>query len=185
MSYKNYLMYAACLFQALAVAGQDSTRWSLQECIDYAIAHNIQLKQNKITEEQGAADLLQKKAELFPSLSFSTTQAIDYRPLQKSETSIVANGIANSSSNKLTENGNLWPQRLVDRMGRRSQPQKHQGAKATKPNLGLGHTDHCQQHPGTNSPVVRANPLLQRRLRRKQSHGRNGEKPVWTRKGDV
>ena len=78
MSYKNYLMYAACLFQALAVAGQDSTRWSLQECIDYAIAHNIQLKQNKITEEQGAADLLQKKAELFPSLSFSTTQAIDY-----------------------------------------------------------------------------------------------------------
>ena len=49
MSYKNYLMYAACLFQALAVAGQDSTRWSLQECIDYAIAHNIQLKQNKIT----------------------------------------------------------------------------------------------------------------------------------------
>ena len=106
MSYKNYLMYAACLFQALAVAGQDSTRWSLQECIDYAIAHNIQLKQNKITEEQGAADLLQKKAELFPSLSFSTTQAIDYRPLQKSETSIVANGIANSSSNKLTENGN-------------------------------------------------------------------------------
>ena len=94
MSYKNYLMYAACVFQALAVAGQDSTRWSLQECIDYAIAHNIQLKQNKITEEQGAADLLQKKAELFPSLSFSTTQAIDYRPLQKSETSIVANGIA-------------------------------------------------------------------------------------------
>lgn len=25
MSYKNYLMYAACVFQALAVAGQDST----------------------------------------------------------------------------------------------------------------------------------------------------------------
>ena len=27
-------------------------------------------------------------------------------------------------------------------MGRRSQPQKHQGTKATKPNLGLGHTGH-------------------------------------------
>ena len=185
MSYKNYLMYAACVFQALAVAGQDSTRWSLQECIDYAIAHNIQLKQNKITEEQGAADLLQKKAELFPSLSFSTTQAIDYRPLQKSETSIVANGIANSSSNKLTENGNYGLNASWTVWDGEAQPQKHQGAKATKPNLGLGHTDHCQQHPGANSPVVRANSLLQRRLRRKQSHGRNGEKPVWTRKGDV
>ena len=70
MSYKNYLMYAACLFQALAVAGQDSTRWSLQECIDYAIAHNIQLKQNKITEEQGAADLLQKEGRTVPQLVF-------------------------------------------------------------------------------------------------------------------
>ncbi len=67
MSYKNYLMYAACLFQALAVAGQDSTRWSLQECIDYAIAHNIQLKQNKITEEQGAADLLQRRPNCSPA----------------------------------------------------------------------------------------------------------------------
>ena len=184
MSYKNYLMYAACLFQALAVAGQDSTRWSLQECIDYAIAHNIQLKQNKITEEQGAADLLQKKAELFPSLSFSTTQAIDYRPLQKSETSIVANGIANSSSNKLTENGNYglnasWT--VWDGGANR----KNIKAQKLQNQISALATDHCQQHPGANSPVVRANPLLQRRLRRKQSHGRNGEKPVWTRKGDV
>ncbi|MCD8317640.1 MAG: TolC family protein [Paraprevotella sp.] len=105
MSYKNYLMYAACLFEAIAAYGQDSTTWSLQQCIDYALTHNIQLKQNKITEEQGAVDLTQKKAELFPSLSFSTTQTVDYRPLQKTETNIVANGIANSSSNKRTENG--------------------------------------------------------------------------------
>lgn len=106
MSYKIYLVYATYLLQSLSAYGQDSTKWSLQQCIDYAITHNIQLKQNKITEEQGAAELSQKKAELFPSLSFSTTQAIDYRPLQKSETNIVANGIASSSSNKLTENGN-------------------------------------------------------------------------------
>lgn len=106
MNYKNYLVYATYLFQSLSVYGQDSTKWSLQQCIDYAITHNIQLKQDRITEQQGGADLAQKKAELFPSLSFSTTQAIDYRPLQKSTTNIVANGIASSSSNKLTENGN-------------------------------------------------------------------------------
>ncbi len=105
MSCKDYLMCVACLSRALAAAGQDSARWSLQECIDYAIAHNIQLRQDKITEEQGAANLLQKRAELFPSLSFSVTQAMDYRPLQKSEASFVANGIANSSSSKVTENG--------------------------------------------------------------------------------
>ena len=105
MSYKNYIACAAFLLQGLAAAGQDSVRWSLQECIDYALAHNIQLQQNKISEEEGAADLKQLKGELFPSLSFSTTQSIDYRPLQKSATNIVTNGIANSSSNKFTENG--------------------------------------------------------------------------------
>lgn len=107
MSYKNYFMCAVLLLSgSQAVVGQDTTKWSLQQCIDYAIEHNIQLKQNQIAEKQGAADLEQKRAELFPSLSFSTTQSIVYRPLQESASNIVTNGIANSSSNKFTENGN-------------------------------------------------------------------------------
>ncbi len=106
MSYKNYLMCGAFCLPALCAAGQDSTKWSLQQCIDYAIEHNIQLKQNEIAEQQGAADLAQKRAELFPSLSFSTTQSISYRPLQESASNIVTNGIANNSTNKFTENGN-------------------------------------------------------------------------------
>ena len=47
----------------------------------------------------------QKKAALFPNLSFSTTQSVVYRPLQESASNIVTNGIANNSSNKFTENG--------------------------------------------------------------------------------
>ena len=105
MSYKSYFMCAAFLSQVLCASGQDTAQWSLQQCIDYAIEHNIQLKQNKITEEEGAADLLQKKAALFPNLSFSTTQSVVYRPLQESASNIVTNGIANNSSNKFTENG--------------------------------------------------------------------------------
>ena len=99
-------MCGAFCLPALCAAGQDSTKWSLQQCIDYAIEHNIQLKQNEIAEQQGAADLAQKRAELFPSLSFSTTQSISYRPLQESASNIVTNGIANNSTNKFTENGN-------------------------------------------------------------------------------
>lgn len=106
MKYKNLFICTALLVQALSVSGQEPMKWSLQDCIDYALAHNIQLQQNKLTEQQGEADLEQKQAELFPSLSFSTTQSLNYRPLQKSASNIVTNGIANSSSNKLTENGN-------------------------------------------------------------------------------
>ena len=77
----------------------------MSDCIGYAMEHNISLKQNKLTEQQGEADLEQKRAALFPSLSLSTTQSLNYRPLQESMSSIVTNGIANNSSNKLTENG--------------------------------------------------------------------------------
>ena len=87
-------------------AQEPAKRWNLEECIQYAIEHNIQLRQNKVAEEQGEADLAQKRAELFPSLSFSTTQSVAYRPLQESASNIVTNGIANNSTNKFTENGN-------------------------------------------------------------------------------
>lgn len=105
MKFKHLSICTALFLQAFSASGQEGTVWSLQDCIDYALAHNIQLQQNKLTEQQGEADLEQKQAELFPSLSLSTTQSLNYRPLQKSASNIVTNGIANSSTNKLTENG--------------------------------------------------------------------------------
>ena len=85
---------------------ENTTRkWSLQECIDYALENNIQIKKNKATEEQEAIGLKENKAALLPSLSFSMNQSLSYRPLQETTSNLVANGIASSSSNKLTENG--------------------------------------------------------------------------------
>ena len=74
MSYKNYLMYAACLFQALAVAGQDSTRWSLQECIDYAIAHNIDIRQAANEAEQNKISVNTAKWARLPNLNGGVSQ---------------------------------------------------------------------------------------------------------------
>lgn len=104
MNRKHYLT-AAFVLCANWLFAQENKTWSLQDCMDYAAEHNIQLQKSKLTEQQGELDLVQKKAELFPSLSFSTTQALTYRPLQESASNIVTDGIANSSSNKLTENG--------------------------------------------------------------------------------
>lgn len=84
---------------------QTSRKWSLQECIDYALENNIQIKKNKASEEQEAIGLKENKAALLPSLSFSMNQSLSYRPLQETTSNLVANGIASSSSNKLTENG--------------------------------------------------------------------------------
>lgn len=106
MKYKHYVIVAVFLCNLAPSRAQNAPGlWSLQDCISHAVEHNIQLQKSRLTETQAALDLSQKKAELFPSLSFSTSQNLSYRPLQESASNIVANGMANSSSNKLTENG--------------------------------------------------------------------------------
>src|SRR5574344_431903 len=94
------------LFGALGLKAQTGgTQWTLQSCLDYALANNISLKQHKISEEQSKIGERAAKAQLFPSLSFSTTQGLSFRPFQDSSNSYVNNGIATSSSKKWGENG--------------------------------------------------------------------------------
>ena len=91
---------------ALTVSGlKAQQRWTLTQCIDYALEHNIQLKTDSISARSAAEDYAQQRAALWPSLSFSTTQSLNYRPLQNTANNIVTNGIASSSTKKVTENG--------------------------------------------------------------------------------
>lgn len=78
--------------------------WTLQECLDYAAQHNIQVQKNRISEEEAKQSLLQSQAALFPSLSFSMSQSLGYRPFQEA-TVMVQNGMATTTNNKLTESG--------------------------------------------------------------------------------
>ena len=58
--------------------------WTLQDCIDYAHVHNISLQQGRISLEGNRIDTKEAKAQLFPSLSFSTSQSFyigrEYKP---------------------------------------------------------------------------------------------------------
>ncbi len=65
------------LFFILIVAGSGSVQaqqrvWSLEDCINYAIENNIQIKQTELTIESREADLLQSKLNLLPSLNGGT-----------------------------------------------------------------------------------------------------------------
>ncbi len=88
----------------LAAAGGHAEEWTLQQCIDYALENNIQIQQNRISEEEGEVSLWQTKGQLFPSLSFSTSHSVGYRPFEES-TAIVQNGQVTTSSNKWTYSG--------------------------------------------------------------------------------
>lgn len=88
----------------VALSGQAQT-WTLQQCLDYAAEHNIKVQQNRISEKEGEEALAKNKATLFPSLSFSTTQSLNYRPFQEG-TVTVENGVATATDNKVTASGN-------------------------------------------------------------------------------
>ena len=94
------------LLATLPSFGQSTgKKWTLQECIDYALQNNIQLKKSQIQKLSAEEDILQSKAELLPSMNASTTQNIVYRPFINAGKSTVANGYVQSSIDKVYYSG--------------------------------------------------------------------------------
>lgn len=93
------------LAAATSAYAQEAKKWTLEECIDYALEQNIQLQQNKISLEESSVDVKSARAALFPSLSFSTGQNVTNRPYQESSSTVSGTEIITSDS-KTTYNGN-------------------------------------------------------------------------------
>lgn len=68
------LLIAVCTFTVALKAQEESQKWTLRSCLDYAIENNIQLKKIRVNELSGLEDTERAKAQLFPSLSASVTQ---------------------------------------------------------------------------------------------------------------
>lgn len=80
-------------------------KWTLQECIDYALENNITLQQNRISSAQKQVEIEASKGALFPSLSFSTSHNVSYRPFSESTINLT-NGSMSSTSSETNYNGN-------------------------------------------------------------------------------
>lgn len=93
---------AASAFGSHAVGAEGP--WTLQQCIDYAMEHNIQLKQKEIAVAQGDVNVEAQKGALFPSLQFATNQNGSWRPWSQSFVDI-NNGTMTSTSSELNYNG--------------------------------------------------------------------------------
>lgn len=81
----------------LPVASQQL--WTLQACIDYALQHNIALRQHRIAFEQDVIDWKQAKAALFPSLSASTGQSVMNRPFQRNSATVNGTEVISTTAN--------------------------------------------------------------------------------------
>jgi len=88
---------------SLSVSAQE--KWTLRECIDYAMQNSITLKQAKLTKQTATETRKQSQAALFPSLSASSNQSFGYRPWQSSGMTTVSNGTVNNKVTKTYYNG--------------------------------------------------------------------------------
>lgn len=87
-----------------SLPAQNGKKWTLNDCINYALDKNIQLQQNKISLLESEEDVKDAKAALFPSLSFSTGHNIVNRPYRSNGATVNGTEIISSDS-KTTYNG--------------------------------------------------------------------------------
>ena len=80
---KKGITIVAAMLITLSVQAQN-TKWTLKDCIDYAIENNITLKMSKLKVQSAQEDVKQSKAALLPTLSAGTNQGVGYSPFDES-----------------------------------------------------------------------------------------------------
>ena len=88
-----------------AVTAYSQKQWTLQECIDYALANNISLKKSQLQQQSATEDLKGAKAALLPTFSASTNQSLGYQPWKDTGISTVTEGQVYNKVDKTFYNG--------------------------------------------------------------------------------
>ena len=100
---KAVLLIGVMLLSTIQLSAQK--KWSLQDCIDYALENNITLKKSQLQKKSATEELKGAKAALLPTLSASTNQSLGYQPWKDTGMSYVTNGTVNTKVDKTSYNG--------------------------------------------------------------------------------
>ena len=75
---KRILLSLALLAPALAGAQDLSHPWTLQECLDWALEHNLNVKQSELNVAQREIQLNTSKNAYFPNVSGSANESVNF-----------------------------------------------------------------------------------------------------------
>lgn len=101
----SLLLSCLLLLPAGMNAEEDAPKqWTLRDCIDYALEHNITIQRNRISAESTQKDVKTAKADFLPSLSGNISQRVVNRPNSARGTIISGDNITTSES-KTSYNG--------------------------------------------------------------------------------
>lgn len=100
---KKSVITILALFAVVSTFGQK--KWTLEDCINYAVENNITLQQARLQKQSATETRKQSNAALFPTLSASTNQSVGYRPWTSNGTMTVTNGTVATDVKKTYYNG--------------------------------------------------------------------------------
>lgn len=93
------------LLLVMLPAGVKAKKWTLSDCINYALANNISLQEARVARLSAHEDVLQAKAGLLPTLDANTAQNVIWRPFPADGMGTVTNGNVQSSADKVYYSG--------------------------------------------------------------------------------
>ena len=64
----------------LSLTASAQNKWSLKQCLEYALANNVDVKLTKLAKKTAIEERKQANAQFLPSLSASTRHNLDYEP---------------------------------------------------------------------------------------------------------
>jgi outer membrane protein len=75
---KIYLIITLLISLGFPEISAQEKKWTLEECINYALANNIGLKRQKLNTENAEVNLLKSKMDILPTLNAGTEATINY-----------------------------------------------------------------------------------------------------------
>ena len=109
------------VFTSFSSFSQTQKEWTLEQCIDYALEHNIQLKQQLINTEYNKNTLNQSKWDYLPSLNgsssanFSSGRSVDPYTYQFTENNVTSYNFSVGSSMVLFAGFQKWNTMAVNK----------------------------------------------------------------------
>lgn len=97
--------WALCLLLCASSSYGQQHKWTLQDCINYATDHSIEILKSKAQTDIATENVKRQKANWLPTLSANSSQSLTYRPFQEGATGFVNGNAMSSSSKKTSYNG--------------------------------------------------------------------------------
>lgn len=102
---KTSLIRACAIALTLLPVSSYARQWTLQDCISYALQHNISLQKTRLQRLSAVEDVRESQAALLPSLSGTVSQNVSYNPWPQSGSYTIAGNRVQTQVDKVYYNG--------------------------------------------------------------------------------